>query len=342
MKFYPKKHLDLIESYSIVWSNRYGGYMLTNSGKDVGDVIVNLEQALQIINNNYECLKELGLGLEDHIIYEANAYLDSVDVTNTQNIKISFCYRHNNNQLPFGVFRVVSTDMGIVFKPFKGALENKNIIENKNLKDMIIEFFNTGNEGRKNKKGILLFGPPGNGKTTEIMSLFPLVEEMQVRLFLVDPNVRLNYMTGAKPLLEKDRTIFIMEEITERTGGQREIEHLLTFLDGETSWNNCVTVATTNYPEEMPANLIDRPGRFDTFIEYSNPKKDDIRRLGEKFGFSEEDVVSLTGRDFSFDYCSYIMSVAKKNNTTVKEALVAETEKRRKISSTFKGKMGIN
>ena len=126
----------------------------------------------------------------------------------------------------------------------------------------------------------------------------------------------------------------------ERVEG-RGIENLLTFLDGESSWDNTVTIATTNYPEDLPANLVDRPGRFDTFIEYGNPAKDDIVKMGEKFGFSELEASTISGRGYSFDYISFIMSLSKNNGKTLLQTITEETDKRKKISATFKGKIGI-
>lgn len=177
------------------------------------------------------------------------------------------------------------------------------------------------------------------GKTTEILELVDLAEEMKLRVFLVDSKTDIEYLDMIRPAMNGARTVFVLEEMTERLRGG--IEDLLTFLDGEKSWINSVTIATTNYPEDFPANLVDRPGRFETFIEYGNPTAEDITKLGEAFGFSEEQVSCLFKQQLSFDYVSYMLSLAKKNGTSVKEARDAEEEKRRRLSSTFKGKIGF-
>lgn len=120
------------------------------------------------------------------------------------------------------------------------------------------------------KLGILLYGPPGNGK-----SVF-------IRKFINDlKDAIVIYMDGdafpSPPFLQKlnsntrdQMKVFIFEELTSNT---REwyIAKLLAFLDGENSLNRCITIATTNYPEILPENIVNRPSRFDKLYEFASP-----------------------------------------------------------------------
>lgn len=339
MKFYPKTKLDKSEVYRITWSNKLNAYLLSDDGKSIGNASLTLEEYKQVEVDNFDCFKELGYDIQDLRVYTG---LDR-DLTGVQEVWSDISLNESVNELPYGVFNIKLSDRyGLIFKPYRSVIENKNIIENKNLIKIVEDFFNSGGqEGRKNKLGALLYGPPGNGKTSEIMNLFPLCEELKMRIFITPNTFRLNWLNDAKNLLEQDRTIFVMEEITERLAG-RELEDLLTFLDGENSWNNSVTIATTNHPEEMPANLIDRPGRFSLFIKYDNPSKEQIIELGNKFGFTEEESSVLSDKNLSFDYISFIMSEAKKSNKTLNETIQFESDKRKRLSETFKGKIGFN
>lgn len=252
-------------------------------------------------------------------------------------------YKKNSiiNELPYGVFYLKYHDGDIFFEEHKTQINSVNLIKNKTLVQDVLGFFSDKrNSGRKKKKGFLLYGDPGNGKSSEIMQLFEIAKENKFRVMIVSRRVDFEWLHNIKNLLEQDNSVFVLEEITQRTDADGT-EELLTFLDGEYSWNNSVVIATTNYPKTLPANLVDRPGRFDTFIEYGPPNKEDIKNLGAMWGFDAESSLVLAGKDLSFDYISFIMSQAKAAEITVEEALAVETKKKRLISTTFKSKIGM-
>jgi len=245
------------------------------------------------------------------------------------------------NDLPYGVFYLKYNDGEVFFEEYKSQISQVNLIKNKTLVQDILNFFaDKRSSGRKKKKGFLLYGDPGNGKSSEIMQLFDIAKENKFRVMIVSRRVDFEWLHNLKNLLEQDNSIFVLEEITQRTDDSGT-EELLTFLDGEYSWNNSVVIATTNYPKTLPANLVDRPGRFDTFIEYGPPNKEDIKNLGAMWGFDAETSSVLAGKELSFDYVSFIMSQAKSAGITVQAALDIETKKKRLISTTFKSKIGM-
>lgn len=337
MKFIPSDETPVKPVHRIYWDHGKGSYIYSNLGKTKGMLLVDAFTAQELVCGNFESLpKELG----EVMVTDPSGVTDKV--TSNHVVQLHLNTNESENQLPYGTFRLLERSYSgeMYIKPYNSTIVESNIIENKNLKQQVFDFFNGTKTERKNKKGFLLFGAPGNGKTTEIMELFKYAQEEKIRFFLVGKNVSLWSLSGFQSLLENERTVFIFEEITERIG-PRGTEELLTFLDGENSWNNSITIATTNHPEELPANLVDRPGRFDTFIEYTNPRNKEVIKLANLFGYNEDEVSCLLGGRLSFDYVSFILSQAKKLGKSVKETKEYEEEKRKKLSQTFKGKIGI-
>lgn len=337
MKWYPKKERKVKDSFSLIKKN--GKYISSDDGKFIGEVLIDQDLALNLHNQitTDELLIELKLDPIEH-------YIEITEVISYHLSRYEYTakvyQRLNINEMGYGVFELkYSPSFGNYFKDYKTTDEISTIVPRFHLKEQVLTFLKTpANSSRKNKKGVLLYGPPGNGKTTEIMSLFATAAEEKIRVFIVDRRVDFSDLASFKEMLGTEPTIFIFEELTQRTD-REGTEELLTFLDGEYSWNNSVVIATTNYPKNLPENLVDRPGRFEQFLEYGLPTKEDILALAEKFGL--ENVSFLFNKDLSFDYVSFIMQQAKINNISVSTAFSEEAEKKRKISDTFKSKMGI-
>jgi hypothetical protein len=141
------------------------------------------------------------------------------------------------------------------------------------------------------KRGILMWGPAGSGKTATLTLLIKeLIDNMGgIVLPLRNPD---NLIVGLKALrrIEPERNlIIVMEDIEEiiNTHGEHE---LLSVLDGEHQVDNVVSLATTNYPEQLGARIINRPSRFDEVIKIGMPSKS-MRRTYFEY------LTELTGQD---------------------------------------------
>lgn len=155
------------------------------------------------------------------------------------------------------------------------------------------------------KRGILLYGQAGGGKSTIINKVAnnyvkdgktaivvwttDKFESYQVKDFIKG----FQYVNGVEKL------ILIVEDI-----GGSEIEQarmrsdasLLSLLDNQekTFTVPVLILATTNYPENMMGNLTNRPQRFDDKIKVSPPNSDARVKLLEFFGKGRESPEALT------------------------------------------------
>jgi chaperone BCS1 len=142
------------------------------------------------------------------------------------------------------------------------------------------------------RRGWLLEGPPGNGKSSFIVAI---ASHLHSDIFLLSLNNSNLDDTALKRLLlgeELDAAprIYVLEDIdclfTNRAAPARDdtntvgnssrvtFSGLLNALDGIGSPENTLIVMTTNYPERLDAALI-RPGRVDRRFRFEPP--DDAR-----------------------------------------------------------------
>lgn len=114
------------------------------------------------------------------------------------------------------------------------------------------------------KRGILLWGDPGSGKTATIQLLLKsIIEKGNIALFAGNPHITTNCLQMIRRIEPERAMIVIMEDLDAMVYEHGEAEYL-AMLDGESQVSNVVFVATTNYPEKLDKRFIDRPSRFDT------------------------------------------------------------------------------
>lgn len=149
--------------------------------------------------------------------------------------------------------------------------------------------------GYSYKRGILLYGVPGGGKTSIINLLCKdLVDNMDGVVFTIssdeDLSLYKNFMSEIYRVIEPNRPIITIIEDIDGLCQHKETEtKLLNVLDGIEQLENVVYVATTNYTERLSERILNRPNRFDMRIEVKSPN-DECRRIYLRHKVRTEDL----------------------------------------------------
>ncbi len=172
----------------------------------------------------------------------------------------------------------------------KGMEETKRILKDK-IESPIVNADKYKEYGIPASKGILLFGPPGCGKT-----FFAKVaaDESNANFYVVNGPELLGAGTGEseanlrrifRDARETKPSIIFFDEIDAIAGKRgsgnssvRIINQLLTEIDGMDSLNGVMVIAATNRPESLDDALV-RSGRFDTKIYIPLPDTESIKEL---------------------------------------------------------------
>jgi hypothetical protein len=125
--------------------------------------------------------------------------------------------------------------------------------------------------GLTHKRGILLFGPPGSGKSCTIQLIMQdVVDRGGIVLKFTDPYLFVDGMRVLRQIQPETPVVTIMEDIDAILDDYSESE-VLNILDGVNEVKQVVFLATTNYPEKLGARVVNRPSRFDKRFRIGYP-----------------------------------------------------------------------
>ncbi len=148
-----------------------------------------------------------------------------------------------------------------------------------------------GELGQSKKKGLLLFGPPGVGKTHTIRYLSTSMPG-QTTLLMTGEEVGMltEYMSLAR-LLQPSIVVIEDVDLIARSREQHEgpctevmLNKLLNEMDGLKDDAEILFILTTNRPQDLEEALAARPGRIDQAIEFACPNEEGRRKLAQLYG----------------------------------------------------------
>lgn len=215
---------------------------------------------------------------------------------------ITNCKKYNDNNL---VKIIDASRFGLV--SYKQSRSFDTIILHDEIKKHLIDNLNQWKRDEKwyknhqmvYKKGILLHGEPGTGKSSIIQAISTMFDNANIISFGCNTERNLDVLVDMRE--EYDGTLIIVLEdidmcfqarepgvskfntVNTESDGQRL---LFQIIDGMYSFDNTIFIATTNHIDQLDPALI-RAGRFDISVNLECFDKELAIRYVNKFGYDE-------------------------------------------------------
>jgi hypothetical protein len=201
-----------------------------------------------------------------------------------------FCFSGKTiKKLPPAVYTIsLHEGVGLVITPIQISTDTIVRLPDARSEELIKEIhkfwnlrdeFRNGNDkaygGFLHKRGYLLFGPPGSGKTTTLKILMRDAVDRGSIVLIGDcrPEWLKATIAGIR-LIEPNRHVMVIFEDMDALISRFNEETYLAILDGDCSSDATLFLATTNYPSRFDRRMYNRPGRFSDVVYIGMPSKE--------------------------------------------------------------------
>ncbi|KAK6337808.1 hypothetical protein TWF696_001288 [Orbilia brochopaga] len=227
---------------------------------------------------------------------------------------------------------VIYTSWMTEWRPFGQPTTKRplsSVVLDKGVKESIVsditDFLSSGkwynDRGIPYRRGYLLYGPPGCGKSSFIKAL---AGELNYDICLVNlserglTDDRLNHLLSNLPT----RSIALLEDVDAAFANRRQkneegysganvtFSGLLNALDGVASSEERIIFLTTNFKERLDEALI-RPGRVDMAVEIGLATEWQVERMFERFYGGDEGELDPTQRENVTRLCKELVEALR-------------------------------
>lgn len=167
------------------------------------------------------------------------------------------------------------------------------------------------------KRGIILYGPPGSGKSCTVQLVMEdVVKRGGIVIQFWEPNIFMDGLRVLRKIQPKVPVVAIMEDLDSLIETYNESE-ILNILDGVNDVDRVVFLATTNYPNKLGHRVMNRPSRFDKRFRIGFPSRKSRRIYFENL-IGDEKIAEL-----NIDLDKWVKDTDKFSIAHLKELFVA-------------------
>lgn len=178
--------------------------------------------------------------------------------------------------------------------------------------------------GASFKAGVMIYGPPGSGKSCTIKLISKKLVDKGGTVFFSsgNPELTMSWLADFARVEPNRKCIVILEDVDSLIDRYGEA-HYLEMLDSAKTIDNVLFIATTNYPEKLDPRIYNRPGRFSHVIKIGLPT-DKAREAFLKAVLKDHrdvDQIVAESKNFTIDHLSALINAVYREKKPLEQEL---------------------